>query len=267
MTKQEIKINNTEIRIRPSAIDNFFTCPYQWGKTFLEGVTTIPNARAAIGTGIHKAVEVMWTDAMKSKVKDSNISAMTDAAVECFKEEEKKGMQYDDGENINTAIVEMIKGTEAFVEDIVPFTQIPDAVETFVGVKLHHPIVAEVGGTIDYLRKDTIADVKTSKRKISASKYTTQQSMYRYLAEHNGHKIEHNLIQGVVLKAKSEGSILTLEPRVDEARARVNIMLDTLDLIAEDKAPAHLILRPNPGHYLCDPKYCAIYPCHAIKDS
>jgi hypothetical protein len=262
-----IKLNNTGIRIRPSAIENFYTCPYQWGKVFLEGVTTIPNARAAIGTGIHKAVEELWTDAKRTGKKDANIGKLADVATESFKEESQKGMRFDEGENVNTAIVEMIKGTEAFIEDIVPFTQIPDAVESFVSVAIEHPIVSEIGGTIDYLHGNTIADVKTSKRKISASKYTTQQSTYKYLAEANGHKIEHNLIQGVVLKAKSEGTILTLEPRVDEAKARINMILDTLDLIAEDVAPIDLILRPNPGHFLCDPKYCSLYPCKVIKDS
>ena len=263
-----IKVNNTELRIRPSAVNSFFSCSYQWGKVFLEGVITIPNSRAAIGTAIHAGVEELWTDAIASGKKDANIGKLTDAAMEAWKEEEQKGMKFDDGENAGTSQVEIISGVETFVEDIVPFTRIPTAVEEFYKVDIDHPIVKELGGTIDYITDDTIADVKTSKRKINAQSHTTQQSIYKYLANANGKKIEHNLIQGVVLKKSgAEGSILTLEPNEEEAKARINIILDTLDVIATDKVPIETILRPNPSHYLCSAKFCSLYPCAAIVET
>ena len=268
-----IIVNNTDLRIRPSAVNNFFSCAHQWGKVFLEGVITIPNSRAAIGTSIHAAVEELWTDAIATGKKDTNLSKMTDAAMEAWKEEEAKGMTYDDGETAGTAAAEIIRGTESFIEDIVPFTKIPTGVEEFFKIDIDHPIVSEIGGTVDYITADTIGDVKTSKRKINAQGHSTQQSIYKYLAKANGRKIEHNIIQGVVLKpatktlpARAEGSILTLEANEDEAKARINIILDTLDLIASDVAPIETILRPNPGHYLCSNKYCSLYPCRAIVE-
>lgn len=255
-----IQINCTDIRIRPSAIDTFYQCPYQWGKTFLEGVSSIPNARAAIGTSIHAAVETLWTDAIQTGKKDSNLSRLTDAAMTAWKEQTHDGVMFDDGENDKTAAVEIIKGTEAFVEDIVPFTQIPEAVEEFYKVDIEHPLVAEIGGTVDYIGHGIIADVKTSKRKPSTPNYTTQQSVYRYLAEANGVKVNANLIQGVVLKKTgAEGMILEMETNVPQAKTLVNRMLDTLDLIAKDVAPIETILRGNPKYYLCSDKYCAHY--------
>lgn len=263
-----IKINNEDIRIRPSAVNSFFSCSYQWGKTFLEGVPSQSGGRAAIGTSIHAAVERLWTDAISTGKKDSNLSAMTDSAMEAWKEEKQKGIKFDDGEDDKTAAVEIIRGTEAFIEDILPFTQIPMAVEEFYKVDINHPLVSEIGGTVDYITKDTIADVKTSKRKINAAGHTTQQSIYKYLAKANGVEVKHNLIQGVVLKKSgAEGSILTLEANVEEAKARINLILDTLDTVAKDIVPIESILRPNPGHYLCSPKYCALYDnCPAIKE-
>lgn len=262
-----IQINNEELRIRPSAINSFFSCAFQWGKYHLEGVTTIPNSRAAIGTSIHAAAEQLWVEAMETGKKDVNITKAIDAAMECWKEETHDGVSFDDGETEGTAAVEIASGTGAFIEDIVPFTKIPKAVEKFYKVDLDHTLVKEIGGTIDYITDDTIADVKTSKRKINAQSHTTQQSIYKYLAQANGVDVQHNLIQGVVLKKSGpEGSIQMLEPNVEEAKARVNIILDTLDIIAKDIAPVELILRPNPGHYLCGPKYCALYPCQAIKE-
>jgi len=255
-----IKINNEGIRIRPSAVNSFYSCAFQWGKNFLEGAPSHTNSRAAIGTSIHAAVEELWTDAIATGSKDANITKMTEAAMEAWKEETHDGVRFDEGETHGTAAVEILRGAEAFVEDIVPFTVIPDAVEEFYKIDLDHPLVSELGGTVDYITSDTIADVKTSKRKINAQGHSTQQSIYKYLAQANGVDVKHNLIQGVVLKKSgAEGSILSLEANIPEAKARINMMLDTLDVVYKDVAPIETILRPNPGHYLCSPKFCAFY--------
>lgn len=256
----EIKINNENIRIRPSAVVGFYSCSYQWGKTFLEGVKSIPGARASIGTSIHAGVEALWTDAMVTGKKDTNQSKLIDAAMEAWKEDTHDGVNFDDGEDEKTATVEIIRGVEAFVEDIAPFTKIPMAVEEFYKVDIEHPLVSEMGGTVDYITKDTIGDVKTSKRKIAASGHVVQQSIYKYLAQANGVDVKHNVIQGVVLGKKgAEGSILTLDSDVPMAKGLVNGMLDALDLVAKDVAPIHHILRGNPKHYLCSDKYCALH--------
>jgi hypothetical protein len=262
-----IKVNNEDVRIRPSSINGFFSCAYQWGKYHLEGVKSTSGCRAAIGTSIHAAVEQMWTDAMASGKKDPNLSKMTDAAMEAWKEEKQRGIKMDKGSTDGTAAVEILAGSEAFVEDIMPFAAIPKGVEKFYEVALDNPIVTSIGGTVDYITDNTIADVKTSKRKINANSHSTQQSMYKYLANANGENITHNLIQGVVLKKSgAEGSILPLESNEEEAKSRVNIILDTMDLIYRDVAPIETILRPNPGHFLCSAQYCDLYPCHAIKE-
>jgi len=263
-----IKINNTDIRIRPSAVDTFFQCSYQWGKVFLEGITSIPNSRAAIGTSIHAAAEVYWTEAIKRGDKeDTNLSALIDAGVEAWKEEEQKGMRYGDGENQNTCTAEIITGTSTFVDDIVPFSKIPDGVEKFFTVKIDHQLVTELGGTVDYISNTTIADLKTGKRKASVRNYTTQQSIYRYLAQENGINVQNNLIQNVVLKKVPEGQILGMPTNVPQAKHLINSMLDTLDLVLMDVVPVETILRGNPKYYLCSEKYCALYStCPFIKE-
>lgn len=257
-----IIINIEDIRIRPSAVSGFYNCAYQWGKTFLEGVSSIPNARAAIGTSIHKGAETFWRDAMESGKKDANLSALTDAAMEAWKEETHDGVQFDDGENDKTAAVEIIKGTEAFVTDIAEFTPIPDFVEHFMKIDIAHPLVKEIGGTIDYGSKhqQMIADLKTSRRKPTVSNYEVQQSIYKIIAKANNFDVQHNTIQSVVLAKKEvSGSVLSLQTNEDKAKYLINHMLDVLEIVAEDKIPAHHLLRGNPGYYLCSPKYCAHY--------
>lgn len=271
MSKSKIQINNTDICVRPSSVDSYLGCSYQWARVFLTGETSIPNARAAIGTAIHRGVEVMWQEAIDDKKKEPNISKMTDAAIQEFQEQEKLAegkLRFDDGENQKTAAVEVVRGVEAYVDDIVEFADIPLAVETRMEVEISdHPIVKQVGGTLDYLGKDNIVDTKTSKRKATPGNYEIQQSIYKELAQQNGHKVDYNLIHNVVLgKRDVRGEILQMPTNVPKAKTVMNNLLDTLEVLAEDIVKPEVLFKGNPKYYLCSDKYCAFYKdCMFVK--
>ena len=248
-----------KITLRPSSVDTFFTCPYQWYSVFILGKHTIPSARAAIGTAIHAGVETLWTEAILSSKIDDNREKLTDAAIASYQEQHQAGLEYDQGEDQTTAEAAVVQGVHTFCDDIVPFTAIPLHVEKRLTIKIDNPIVQAISGTIDYISSDTIADVKTSRRKPVASSYTTQQSVYKFLAEKNGYNVQHNVIQGVVLKTRPEGHIIKLEPKVDRARHLLNTMLETLRAYHEDKVSPEILFRGNNKHYLCSPKYCTLY--------
>lgn len=254
-----IKWNEEKLRIRPSSIDGFFTCPYQWAKVFLEGVKSIPGARAAIGTAIHAGAEVLWTDAILTGEKDINRTKLHDACIAEFQELDKEGLQYDSGEDNNTAEATILGGMDCFIEDIVPFTDIPQAVEQRFTIPLDHIMVEDLSGTVDYISKDTIADVKTSKRKPIPTSYVTQQSIYKMLAQANGVDVQYNTIQGVVLKKVPEGHTMEMPTDIPKAKILVNMILDTLDVFHQDIVAPEVLFRPNTKHYLCSPKYCALY--------
>jgi hypothetical protein len=203
----------------------------------------------------------MWNDAIVKQTVDTNKNWLVDAAIEEFTEIDKQDeLYYDQGEDTNTAQSTIVQGVHAFIDDIVPFTPIPKAVEKFLEVQISgNPIISAIGGTIDYLTDSVIADVKTSKRKPVVSNYTTQQSIYKYLAMEHGYNIEHSLIQGVVLKKVPEGHILEMEPKIDQAKFLVNQMLSVMALAATDTVPLELLFRGNPKYYLCSPKYCAFF--------
>ena len=262
-----IKINNTNIRLRPSSIDSFMTCPFQWAKVFLEGVTSIPSSRAAIGTGVHKAIEVMWKDAMLSKKKDPYVDGMVDAGIESFNEEAKKGMTYNADEDVNTCHQEISIGVNTYVDNLIDFLDIPTAVEQRFTVPIaNHPLVADISGTVDYIAPGIIDDVKTSKRKPTVQNYTTQQSIYKYLAEENGHIITSQRIQGVVFTKAPKAMLLEASVDVEGAKIAVNTLLDTLEYAAKDLIPMELLFRCNTKHYLCDDRYCALHgSCPATK--
>lgn len=255
-----IEILNTEITIRPSSVDSFYNCSYQWGRTFLTGESSMPGARAAIGTAIHAAVEDMWQESILTGKKDTDIDRIVQAGVQSWQEQNKEyDLQFDRDEDSNTGEKEVIAGTTAFIDDIAPFVQIPDAVEQRFTMPLDHQLVKALSGTVDYIGNKMIADVKTSKRKPVPANYSTQQSIYKLLAEHEGVEVKHNTIQGVVLKKAPEGMVLPMETNIPAAKAAVNMILDTLDVVCEDIAPIELILRPNPKYYLCSKKYCRFH--------
>lgn len=263
-----IKINNTGIVIRPSSVDSFQQCAYQWAKVFLEGVNSIPSSRAAIGTGIHKGIEVMWQEAIDRKLKDPNVDMMFDAAIEAFNEESKKeGMSYNDGETVNSCHKEITLGTQAFVDELVPYLDIPSATEQRFTLNISgHPVVNALSGTVDYIAAGRIDDVKTSKKKPVVSNYVTQQSIYKLLAEHNGVIVDHSMIQSVVLKKEPACHILELEPNVPQAKYLVNNILDTVEAACNEVAPMEVLFKCNTKYYLCSPKYCNMHgSCPATK--
>ena len=258
-----------KLTIRPSSVDNFYQCPQQWYQVFINGKNSIPNSRAAIGTAIHAGVEQMWTESMQAKDKVYNPSASIDKAMAAFKEEEQKGLEYDANENTGSCAKEIIQGVDTFVEDIVPWTSIPTAVEKRFTVNISdHPIVGAVSGTLDYIHEGLgiISDVKTSKRKPTVANHETQQSIYRYLAEENGVKVNGNTIQAVVLKKKPEGHVLDMPINIPKAKSAVNSLLDTLTVMDKGVVDPDILFRGNPRYYLCSPKWCGFYKsCKFVK--
>lgn len=263
------KFEGDKIIIRPSSVDGFSACSRQWAMVFLGGIKSIPSGRAAIGTAIHAAVEQGWRESMAYKRKAFNAvdSLMDLAADNLVSQDQEDDIRWDDGENMETGIREARAGVETFVTDIVPFVEIPVSVEERLTLNIDdHPIVEALSGTLDYRSADTISDVKTSKRKPVPQSYETQQSLYKLLAEANGHKVDYNMIHGVVLKAKPEGHVLSLEPKVDKAKVAVNTLLDVTEVFSEQKISPDVLFRGNPKYYLCDKKYCALYAtCPYVK--
>jgi len=227
----------------------------------------IPNARASIGTGIHAGAEIMWQNAMKTKEKDCNETEMEQAAIEAFDKECEKGLRYDEGEDYNSAVHDIRRGVGTFIDDIVPYTDIPLAVEQRFTMELDHPLIADLSGTVDYISHNAIEDIKTSKRTPTPANYVIQQSVYKILAEHNGHNIQHQRIQGVVLTKAAKGTILPIEPDVELAKAAVNSLLDTTEVFSKDIVHPEVLFRGNPKYYLCSSLYCAFYPCKFVKGS
>jgi hypothetical protein len=250
--------DGAKITVRPSGVDGAFGCALQWARVHIGGENGIPGARAAIGTAIHASAEVCWTDAIKTGQKDAKFSKLTDAAIASFQEQDKEGLQYDAGEDKNTAESVVIQGVDAFLTDIVPFVDIPTYVEKRFTVKLDNPIFESVSGMVDYLDPTTLSDLKTSRRKPSPGNHVTQQSIYKFLAEENGHPVKYATIQGIALTKQPQGHIVALEPNIPQAKFLINTMLDAATALNSGVDPK-LLYKGNPKYMFCSPKYCAFH--------
>ena len=260
MSNTEINWDGQKITLRPSSIDSFYSCPWQWANVFLGGKTTIPGARAAIGTAIHQGVEDMWLETMLTWNKEKvNLNMMRDSAIESLQGMDKDGLQYDKDENYQTAERTVIEGVNVFVDDIVPYVDIPTAVEQRIVMPLDNKVISDLAGTLDYLTPTALADVKTSKRKPVAAGHVIQQTTYKMLADTlPGHNIEEMSIQGVALTKNPMGHILPLEPDVKRTKYLINNILNVLNAFASGTDPK-LLFPGNNKYYLCSPKYCRLY--------
>lgn len=263
--------------LRPSSIGSFINCQWQWYNVFILGKNTIPGARAHLGTGIHKAAEVLWLDAMEHGKKDLNVSKATDAAFEEYKEICKQQPPEFGDDNPSTIEKLVIEGAKSFINDIAPSVEIPEAVEKRYTVEIDNKIFDKISGSLDYVGKNSIHDIKTTKKKPVMSNYTFQQGTYALLREANGEQVDEIKIQAVVLKdptKKTEASahglvmdliedstnpFLSLEPIKNQSRYIINNILAKSNVYAQDIVSPDVIFTGNPKSFLCSNKFCSLY--------
>ena len=280
-TKVKTMINTNEKHktLRPSSIGSFINCNYQWYNTHIMNVQSIPNARATLGSSIHKSAEVIWLDAINKGKKDLNLTMAVDAAVEEYHELLKlDDPQFDDNENKDTIEKEVIQGTTKWVEDIAPNVDIPIAVEKFYETPVDNPIFTRVAGSIDYVGANSIHDIKTSRKKPTLKNYDLQQATYAILREKNGETIDTIKIQSVILGKKeikaevydliqdSTDHFKTIEDIKKQTKYIINNILQKSKLLQSDKIDPKIIFTGNPNSFLCSNKYCALYDtCPFVK--
>lgn len=254
--------------LRPSSVDGFFSCGWQWYNVFVLGKNTIPSLRANIGTAIHKSAEVMWNEAIISGQKDLNLSKATDIAMQEFHEIQAREAGRDPRLTIGEAESFVVGGAKAFMLDIAPVTEIPMAVERRFTKVVENSWFSAVSGTVDYITMDTIGDIKSTSKTISSgSNYVTQQSIYKHLAKHEGLPIEHNIIQGVILTKVPKGQILSMDANENRALALIDSIMTTMDLCTRDIIDPMILFRGNPKHIFCSATYCNLYyDCPFVKE-
>ena len=192
-----LSVDIGELRLRPSSLQQFLGCPFQWYQAAIRGNFQRPAAAAVSGTSLHKGAEVGYQDKIKTGELPP-LSYLTDAVVEEWQRLNKEqDLVYENGEDYNSYESSLVKGMKAYYDNLMPVTD-PIDVERYYEVKLDHPIFESVGGTLDIVLDRGIVDIKHTKRKTSADKYVLQQSIYSYLREANNEINNYNEIHNII---------------------------------------------------------------------
>ncbi|MCH9740365.1 MAG: hypothetical protein K0U38_05945 [Epsilonproteobacteria bacterium] len=260
--------NFEKFTLRPSTVIGFASCERSWFNNFVKGVKSINSSKAMVGTAIHSAAEYYWTGCIKDNTKlDWNMSELQEYAMDCFLAGEN--VVYESGENEQTCKNKIFNGTSALFRDIIEYTDVPLKTEYRVTMPIEHPMIKDISGTIDYLGKDSIADIKTSGAKYQPKKAVVQQSIYKMLAEYNGYTVNNCTIQAVILlKNSTYGQVAEVQTNLGMAEALIESIKLKLHYYynmkmegkLSDEIIEDLLFAGNPGHYLCDDRFCPSRP-------
>ena len=261
--KEKIQ-NEGKLILRPSGLQQFLGCPSQWFRAGLLNDFQRPAAAANAGTALHKGAE----EGYKDKIATGSlppISFLTDVVAEEWKKlNEENDMEYAKGEDYHTYESDLIKGMKDYYKDLMPETD-PIAVEKRYTVSLDHPVFEAVSGTLDIVLDRGVVDLKHTKRKTDASKYTLQQSTYTFLRQASGEVCNFNEIHNVIRGKGTER--LALAPKVDYAKYVINQILDVTEKFYET-GDTNLFRGTNShAYFLCSPQWCGYYSkCPHVKD-
>lgn len=266
------------LELHPSGFSSFFSCPYAWYRNNLaeNPIRTVGSA-AHIGSAIHKASEVYYTDCINSSdwVNPVN-SAYDDAAVDLFKKRMKEEAPADIKElNENEAINTIRTKKQLYLNNARQLckTVIPEAVEKTYEVELNSKIPMKIRGTLDIVNTDSIIDIKTMNRRNDPKKYWIQQGVYALMREKQGDSVNDLIIHRVLTTKDEVDSVSILssglpEFSIEDLKERVEGLVKTIVKTIElyYKTGDEIVFRGNPTCMTCSPKYCAYWHDCKFRD-
>lgn len=264
LLKEKIE-RDGKLTIRPSSIQQFLGCPAQWFRAQILQDFQRPAAAATAGTSLHKGAEVGYSEKIKSGSLPP-LSVLTDAVTEEWKKlNSEQDLEYGKDENFNTYEKDLVQGMKDYYTEIMPEADVIDVEKRYTVNIKDHPVFANLSGSIDAVIKGGIADIKFTKRKTSADKYTLQQSAYMLLRQLNGEECNfleiHNVIRGKGVE------VMPLKGRTDYVRSVLNMILDTTRTFYETGCSS--LFRGTNSHafYLCSEQWCGYWnKCPYVKD-
>ena len=255
--------------IHQSMIGQFFRCPEQFRRRYIEEDIIPPGIAARIGSGMHKGAEINHKSKLLTGM-DEPLSVCQDAA-----RDEYKRLIFDHGvffpkEELSSAKKQLAKGidttvglTESYHKNLAPRIQ-PIMVEKKIYYKdpdIEIPFV----GTVDLLAKPNwLADMKSAARKWPENKIKTdmQMTIYRELLKAETGKYPSKMTVEVFTKTKDFG-YQTLVAERDEKdwvllKKRVQSMLKMIK--------AGCFPPCDPSGWVCSPRWCGFYQsCNYTK--
>lgn len=256
-----------KITIRPSGIKGFFDCSYRWYMETIKSPQRRVGVAAHLGTGIHKAAEVFYTESIKeqrwTKIRDDFKSAGLDEFRKKIKEEEPSDIKEVKIDEVEKTLLDCsdnyIRKAEELMKGHLPLT-----VEKTYTVLVNSPVVEEVKGTLDIVGEDYVGDIKTMNKWKSPKEYILQQMVYAWLRSKRGEAVEDLKIHRVNVKTKGsdvqsiledlENPFIKMEALVSKAEFLLTSMIKTCESFF--KTGDEVVFKGNPSSLICSPKYC-----------
>ena len=248
-----------KIVLRASGMQQFMNCRHQWYNVNILGHKSKPASALSVGTSVHKASEVGFTEQIITG-RLSPLSVCEDAAMETWHEEVDKypDMELREGETFSSLETIIRDGTKALYEDIMTIRK-PTFVEKRYRKELTHPIVAAIQGTLDIGFENTHSDIKVTAKKTTPMNYIAQQSTYAFLRQDAGEQLDPFAEIYNVIKGKSTALILDMPIKPTYAKFIINSILD----VTEDfymTGDESLFFGTSPTTwYLCSPSWCGFW--------
>jgi hypothetical protein len=229
-----------KFRISPSSFSNFYENSGSWYKqNVLKENTFKGNTATVVGTILHARIGAYWTGVTWDTETEMDYIAKYDdnPEVDCWK------------------IADLV----ANLWDIVPdhLSQINKPIEVEQEVKFSIPNSDYIlAGTFDYLRADTIGDIKTISQTPKAIKvnHRIQILIYELIRRMNGLEPISKMEVLYLVKTKKP-KIVTLVDTITEdditwIKAEVKNMIKRLDMVKEDDSMVELLFPNNPMSYM-----------------
>ena len=257
------------ITLRPSSIQQFYRCPYQWAQVHLLNNPVKPAAAARAGTAIHEAFEEGFKYKMKTQElpeEDVLISKAQQSWRELNEQEEliyRKDESFDKYEN------DIIDGVRTYHREMMPHIE-PFKVEERFSLELDHPYVKEFAGTADLIAKGgllnsayELIDYKFTKRPTSSAHYMLQQNAYMFLIkECRGLNLQSSTLHNIVRPNTRNGArinVLEVDYKEKYFKYMINTLLDSITEFMEN-GTGLLNGFANPvDNYLCNSTWCGYW--------
>ena len=257
------------INLRPSSVQQFLRCPYQWATVHLLGRKKSPAAAATAGTALHSAFEEGYTYKRDTK-KMPPVDLLKTAAQEEWKKlNNEEEIIYRKGEDIQKYEDDILDGVAAYHQEIMPAVE-PLLIEERFTVSLDHKIIQAFTGTADLIASggllnssQMLIDYKFTKRATSASHYMLQQNAYLWLAKEGGGKeLDVSYLHNIVRPTKTRGAtinIIEVDYKEKYLKYIVNKILDSITEFIEDGTGLLNGFSDPVSNYLCSPEWCAFW--------
>lgn len=271
------------IKIRASSLTGYVDCQL---RTMLSAMPHIaqehghelkpyrPNIGALVGSGVHAAAELGLRQKMLGNIETS--SAMMDAGVEAFHarmaEENEAGagdlVMDEETPSLSVAEQQITRMARQYRFDVVADV-VPVSVESRIECDAGDGII--LSGQSDVLalvregEQRVLRDLKTGRRKTSASKHMPQQGAYSLLERSLGHEVDAGQIDHLRRSPLKKAQEQVDSEAYDIVAAEQIATAVLMDFAAKAKRfaqsgdPGHALV--NPGSFLCSPKFCRAHGC------